>query len=159
MQLSNEQRRGVLANYGKSKMILKCNTDVLGGKKKPNQQNTTTKKKIGHEPNCLCFLGLLKGFVCFYYTVIDCFWERLTSLKIIPWFWVALLIHIKMSRKHFPLWCSYCLLSEAIPSEDRNDFACSWFVHVQHCQCPQLTTQAYLVCLLCKAQSRLKYFP
>lgn len=45
MQLSNEQRRGVLANYGKSKMILKCNTDVLGGKKKPNQQNTTTKKK------------------------------------------------------------------------------------------------------------------
>lgn len=71
MQLSNEQRRGVLANYGKSNMILKCNTDVLGGKKK--QTNKTQQQKLGHEPNCLCFLGLLKGFVCFYYTVIDCF--------------------------------------------------------------------------------------
>lgn len=115
-------------------------------------------KKLGHEPKCLCFLALLKGFVFFFSIIIDCFWERLTSLQIIPWFWVALLSHIKTSRKHFPLWCSHCLLSEAIPSEGRSYFACSWFSDVEHAQPPQLVTQANLDYLLCKVHSRFNYF-
>lgn len=129
---------------GSSKKILKYNTDVFG-------------KKLGHEPKCLCFLALLKGFVFFFSIIIDCFWERLTSLQIIPWFWVALLSHIKTSRKHFPLWCSHCLLSEAIPSEGRSYFAYSWFSDVEHA--PQLMTQANLDHLLCKVHSRFNYFP
>lgn len=96
--------------------------------------------------------------VCFFSTIIGCFWERLTSPQIIPWFWVALLIHIKTSRKHFPLWCSHCLLSEASPSEGKSYFACSWFSDVEHAQPPQLMTQANLDHLICKVHSRFNYF-
>lgn len=106
----------------------------VGGRWQQQQQKAT----LGHEPNCLCFLRLLKHFVLFYYTITDCFWERLTSQQTIPGFWVALLVHIKMSWKHFPLWCSYCLLSEAIPSEVRSNFADSWFLDVEHYEPPQL---------------------
>lgn len=116
------------------------------------------KQTLGHALNHLCFLGLLKGFVFFYFIIIDCFWQRLTSLQINPWFWVALLIRIKMSRKHFPWWCSYCLLSEAIPSEERNYFAYPWFLDVEHYQTAQLMTQADLDYLLCRVHSRFKYF-
>lgn len=56
----------------------------------------------------------------------------------IPGFWVALLVHIKMSWKHFPLWCSYCLLSEAIPSEVRSNFADYWFLDAEHYEPLQL---------------------
>lgn len=96
------------------------------------------KQTVGHEPNHLCFLGPFKGFVFFYCIIIDYFWQRSTSLQINPRFWVALLIHIKMSRKHFPLWCSYCLLSEAIPSEERNYFAYPWFLDFEHYKTPSV---------------------
>lgn len=102
--------------------ILKCSTDAISENKQTKHQQTP-----GHEPNCLCFLGLLKGFVFFYYTSTDWLWERLTTLQIIPGFWAALLIQIKTSGKHFLLHCSCCLLSEAIPSKTKKIFSIPGF--------------------------------